>query len=752
MNKGIFFCVLFLIFSACDSGNKREKEENLSKYVNPFIGTDGHGHTYPGASLPFAMVQLSPDNGWEGWDWSSGYHYSKPQIVGFSHTHLSGTGIGDMLDVLVMPTLRDVVNDTTGQGRGFMQSFLSTYSHANEQASPGYYSVKFDQSEIFAEMTSTKRAGLHSYTFPKGDSATVLIDLAWSVNDDEATDSYMYVEDDSSTVVGYRFSKGWAKDQKVYFAAKFSRKFDRFKLVRNGILNRGINEVNAKHSTGAFHFENTEKLPILLKIGISSVSEEAAIKNLENEIKDWDFEAVVKESKKVWNAELEKIYIRTPDIQVKTNFYTALYHLMQAPNLYSDVDGNFRAVNNQIVKAEGYDKYYTFSLWDTFRAAHPLFTIFQPQKTDDFIESMLSFYENNPDSTLPEWALWGNETNTMIGYHSTPVIADAWLKGINDFNGLLALRAMKNTANSDVEGLPFYKEFKYIPADKQKESVSKTLEYAFDDWGIARMAENFSDTAAQRIFDERAQYYKNVFDKGSNFMRPKLEDGTWKEKESLLGSAESNDYTEGNAWQYTWYVPHDIDGLINLMGGKNAFEKKLDSLFTTTPPEELSKEISDMSGFIGQYVHGNEPSHHIAYLYNFVDKPEKTQERVRQIMKEFYKPSPEGIIGNEDCGQMSAWYIFSALGFYPVNPVGGVYELGSPIVQYAEIALPDDKAFIIRALNQSDENIYVQSVTLNGKKVEGHSITHEQIMEGGELIFEMTNRIIKSTQTQTLSR
>ncbi|MEM1137500.1 MAG: GH92 family glycosyl hydrolase [Bacteroidota bacterium] len=740
MKKSILFFFVGLLFLGCNSSNKPEKEKDLSKYVNPFIGTDGHGHTFPGASVPFSMVQLSPDNGWEGWDWSSGYHYSKQQIIGFSHTHLSGTGVGDMLDILVMPTLRDVVTDTTGQGKGFMQSFVATFSHANEQASPGYYSVKFNQSDILAEITSTKRAGFHRYTFPNTDFATILLDLGWSVNFDEATDTYIKVTNDSTSLTGYRFSKGWAAKQKVFFAAKFSKKINSLKLVKNGVIQAANNEVRAKHTAASLYFDNPDKKPILLKVGISSVSEEGALNNLNSEIDHWDFDKTKQDARNSWNEELAKIYIKTPDIQLKTNFYSSMYHLMLAPNLYSDVDGKYRALNDNIEKAEGYEKYFTFSLWDTFRAAHPLFTIIQPEKTDDFIESMLSHYFNNPDSLLPIWSLWGNETETMIGYHAVPVIVDAWLKGLNNFNGLAALNAMKKTANNNRKGIEWYKTMKYIPADKEKGSVSKTVEYAYDDWCIARMAENFSDTATQRIFDERATYYKNVFDTETKFMRPKLADGNWKEKAALFNSGYDNDYTEGNAWQYTWFVPHQIEELIEMMGGNEAFVKKLDSLFTASPVE--GEKALDMSGFIGQYVHGNEPSHHVAYLYNFAGAPKKTQQTVRTIMDKFYKPTPEGLIGNEDCGQMSAWYLFSALGFYPVNPVGGNYQIGSPIVQAAEISLPNDKVFKIRVLNQGDKNIYVQSASLNGKRIDNLNLKHEQIMAGGELVFEMTNKPI----------
>lgn len=732
--------------TGCDrSRNRQEFITNFTSYVNPFIGTDGHGHTYPGATRPFGMVQLSPDNGKNGWDWTSGYHYSSDTIVGFSHTHLSGTGVGDLLDILVLPTTKPVPFSKYIDVGPDISQYYSRFSHENEKASPGYYAVFLDDCGINAELTTTERAGFHRYDPLDKDTITFFIDLKFAVNYDSVTQSHIkYISD--SLISGYRYSSGWAKDQKVFFAMRFSKPIKEFRLFSPDSLILGdTSSIQARRVTGVFKFYIPDKSRLMVKVGISSVSEENALTNLNNEISGWDFEKVKNQSREIWDRELGKIRVFSDNQEYLRVFYTALYHSMLAPNVYSDSLMNqtfeYRSPHNEIKSSNNLVNYYTFSLWDTYRATHPLFTILNPGMARNFVKAMMAHYHDT--GLLPVWTLWGNETNTMIGYHSIPVIADAYLKGLlPDIDKDTLYQALIASAFQEIREIPLYRKYGYIPADSLNNTVSKTLEYAYDDWCIARVAQKLGKSQDHHLFTERAGYYKNLFDSATCFMRAKLGNGNWKEPFDPVDTRYNNDYTEGNAWQYTWYVPQDIENLISMMGGTERFTAKLDSLFSI--PSDMGEEAAlDVSGMIGQYVHGNEPSHHIPYLYNYSGQPWKTQEKVRQILTELYNDQPDGLPGNEDCGQMSAWYIFSALGFYPVNPANSKYDLGIPLFRQAEIQLDMQKKFTIIIKNYSPDRKYVKSVSLNGNTLQDQFITHEQIMQGGTLEFELSEEPLK---------
>ena len=717
--------------------------QNYSQYVNPFIGTGLNGHTYPGATVPFGMVQLSPDNGRSGWEWSSGYHYSDNIIVGFSHTHLSGTGIGDLYDIQFMPA---IFSNTVSDDEIIKTKFISKFDHKNESANPGYYSVLLKDYNITTELTAALRSGIQKHTFNKDGNEFVQLDLGYSKNWDTPTETNIKVVNEK-TICGYRFSKGWANDQRVYFYTEFSEPIQKSFLVEDSVFQKSMQEVTGKTSRAIFQFDLNPNTSLLIKTGISSVSIDNAKLNLENDINDWDFEGVKKRADEKWNKELSKIEIKSLDKNLLTTFYTVLYHTMLAPVVFSDVNGEYKGADGKIHQARDYTKYSIFSLWDTFRAEHPLFTIIQPDKVDNMINSMLSHY--NEYGLLPVWELLGNETGTMIGYHAIPVITDAILKGFNGFDINLAYVAMKKSAMQDHLGLSTYKTLGYVADYKaaspdsigEVESVSKTLEYAYDDWCIAQVAKHLGKEEDYKYFSIRSEYYRNLFDPSTNFMRAKLINGKWKTPFNPRSSEHrNNEYTEGNAWQYSWFVPQDVEGLINLFGSKAKFIEKLDSLFTTDSKLEGENPSSDISGMIGQYAHGNEPSQHIAYIYNFVGESWKTQQRVNQILRSFYNHTPEGLIGNEDCGQMSAWYIFSALGFYPFNPADQNYVIGSPMFDEAIINLENGKQFSIKANNVSDKNIYIQSAKLNGKDLQRSFITHKEIMNGGLLEFEMNDK------------
>ena len=690
---------------------------DLSRYVNPFIGTAGHGHTFPGATVPFGMVQLSPDTRLTGWDGCSGYHYSDSKIYGFSHTHLSGTGISDYGDILFLPTTGDAA----------IRVEPVSFKHENEKAGAGWYTVKLDN-DVLVELTTTKRVGFHRYTFPPSDTGNIILDLA---HRDRVLDSSLKILD-RTHLVGYRRSTAWARNQIVYFAAEFSRPFRTFQATSDN--GTGLGELHGKDIKAAFTFSNTSHEPLLLKVGISAVSIEGAQKNLQAEISNWNFERVRAQAIEDWNFELNKIQVAGGTEEQLETFYTALYHAASAPNLFNDVDGKYLGHDFKVHDGHGFDNYSVFSLWDTFRAAHPLYTIIDQKRTADFINTFLTQYQEG--GRLPVWELAANETDTMIGYHAASIIADAIVKGITGFDQELAFSAMKHSAEMKHYGLDSYIEQGFIPLESERESVSKTLEYAYDDWCIAQVGKKLGHEYDYERYMRRAQSYKNVFDPGSAFVRPRTNAG-WLEP---FDPREVNfSFTEANSWQYSFFAPQDISGLIELMGGEKKFAEKLDELFTTDS-KTTGRDQADITGLIGQYAHGNEPSHHVAYLYNYVGQPWKTQSRVRQILDNFYKAEPDGLIGNEDCGQMSAWYVLSAAGFYPVTPGGTIYAIGTPLFPEIRFQLENGKSFTIKANRVSSLNFYIQSAKLNGKDYRKSYLQHEDLLAGGELVFEMGDK------------
>lgn len=695
-----------------------KKDQLLISYVNPFIGTGGHGHTYPGATMPFGMMQLSPDTRLDGWDGCSGYHYSDNEIYGFSHTHLSGTGVSDYGDILLMPTNKQVFNN----GADGKEGYKSKFSHEKEIAEPGYYKVHLDDTNINVELTASKRSGIHKYNFPSKENQFVILDL---LHRDKVLSAKINKVSDTE-LTGHRFSEAWATDQRLFFAIETSHTF-------TDVLQSPEKKGMVGGQKMALNFINPNNEPVIIKIGISAVDIEGAKKNLKGEIGKKTFKEVKKAAQDFWEKQLEKIVIEDTNLNNKTNFYTSMYHVAIAPNLYQDVDGRYRGMDLKIHEAKDFDYYTVFSMWDTYRAAHPLYTIIEQEKTNDFINTFLAKYDEG--GIMPIWDLAGNYTGCMIGYHAVPIIADAYLKGIKNYDVEKAFKAMKHSATRDKLGLDSYKNFGFIPVEKESESVSKTLEYAYDDWTIAQMAKSLGKENDFKTYSERAQYYKNVFDPSSLFMRGRFRN-TWF---APFDPYEVNfNYTEANSWQYSFYVPQDISGFTKLLGGKDKLENQLDKLFVAEDKTSGRHQV-DITGLIGQYAHGNEPSHHMAYLYNFVNKPAKTQEKVRQILTELYTNTPDGISGNEDCGQMSAWYIFSSLGFYPVTPGSNEYIIGSPLFEKGTINLENGKSFTIEAKNQSTENKYIKSVKLNNEAYDYSYINHEDIMNGGNLVFEMTN-------------
>tara|TARA_R110002111_G_scaffold16141_7_gene41532 strand:- start:6542 stop:9475 length:2934 start_codon:yes stop_codon:yes gene_type:complete len=716
-----FIIILFFIFSCNKNTNNasKQKDQPLIHYVNTFIGTGGHGHTYPGATLPFGMMQLSPDTRLDGWDGCSGYHYTDEYIYGFSHTHLSGTGISDYGDVLLMPTNEINFNNGANGKKGYRAHF----SHDNEFAEPGYYKVNLDSTNIDVELTVAQRSGIHKYEFPSSENQFVILDLE---HRDKVLDTKIEKISDTE-IVGYRHSEAWAKDQRLYFVIKTSHPF-------NDVLQSPSETGMPGARRSALNFINPNNEPVYIKVGISAVDIDGARKNLEAEVLNKDFETVKKEAQQLWESQLEKIVIESNDSDKKTNFYSALYHTMLAPQLYQDVDGRYRGMDLEIHETNDFNYYSVFSLWDTYRAAHPLYTIIEQDRTNDFIKTFLAKYDEG--GIMPMWDLAGNYTDCMIGYHAVPVIADAYLKGLRDYDTEKAFEAMKHSATRDKFGLEAYKTYGFIPVDEESESVSKTLEYAYDDWTIAQMAKAMGKTDDYKTYIQRAQYYKNVFDPETNFMRGRFRN-TWF---TPFDPYEVNfNYTEANAWQYSFYVPQDVSGFIKLLGGKEKLEAQLDELFSAKT-EISGRHQSDITGLIGQYAHGNEPSHHMAYLYNFVNKPHKTQEKVHQILTELYHNDPDGVSGNEDCGQMSAWYVLSSMGFYSVTPGSNEYIIGTPLFDKATINLENGKQFNITANNLSDSNTYIESVKLNGKALNETYISHSAIVSGGSLEFNMTNQ------------
>ena len=728
-----FGILLLFSFSACVSQQPdAETECYATEYVNPFIGTDFTGNTYPGAQAPFGMVQLSPDNGLPGWDRISGYFYPDSTIAGFSHTHLSGTGAGDLYDISFMPVTLPYKEADAPLG------IHSLFSHDEETASAGYYQVRLKDYDINVELTATERCGIQRYTFPEADAA-IFLNLRKAMNWDFTNDTRIEVVD-SVTIQGYRFSDGWARDQHIYFRTRFSKPFASVQLDTATVIKDGKRIGSSAIARFDFHTSAGEQ--ILVTTAISGVSMEGAARNLAAEAPADDFDKYLAVTRKNWNEQLSKVEIKSNDIDEKVKFYTALYHSMLAPTIYSDMDGAYYGPDKQVHQADGWTNYSTFSLWDTYRAAHPLYTYIEPQRVNDMVKSFLAFSEQN--GRLPVWNFYGSETDMMIGYHAVPVIVDAYLKGIGDFDPKKALAACVATANIDeYRGIGLYKKYGYVPYDvtdhynSENWSLSKTLEYAYDDYCIARMAEKLGESQIADEFDKRSRNYKNVYNSQTTFMQPRNNKG------SFIEDFSPDDYTphicESNGWQYFWSVQQDVDGLISLVGGKERFAQKLDSMFTYNPSADEDLPIFS-TGMIGQYAHGNEPSHHVIYLFNAIGQPWKTQKYAAEVMHELYKNTPAGLCGNEDCGQMSAWYVFSAMGFYPVDPISGKYEIGTPMYPEMKMHLANGKTFTILAPAVSKENIYIQSVKLDGNPYDKSYITHEQIMNGSIFEFEMGNK------------
>ena len=733
MRKLLFSVLAFLsVLGACTSPQSSQPETDYTQLVNPFIGTDFTGNTYPGAQAPFGMVQLSPDNGLGGWDRISGYFYPDSTIAGFSHTHLSGTGAGDLYDVLFMP-----VTLPFKEAEGEL-GIHSKFSHQDEEASAGYYRVKLQDYNINVELTATPRCGVQRYTFPKAESM-VILNLKKAMNWDFTMDSQIEIVD-SCNIRGYRFSEGWARGQKLYFATRFSKPFKSVEMDNAEIKLKG--EKVGTSNIARFMFDTEEGEQITIVTALSGVSVEGAMKNLNAEAPHNDFDQYLADAKADWNKRLQRIEVVGTNNDDKVNFYTALYHSMIAPTIYSDVDGKYYGPDKQVHQADGWVNYSTFSLWDTFRAAHPLFTYTEPERVGDMVQSFIAFYEQN--GRLPVWNFWGSETDMMIGYHAVPVIVDAYLKGIDNFDAEKALEACVATANIDeYRGIGSYKKNGYIPYNVTDQyntenwSLSRTLEYAFDDFCIAEMAQKMGKTELADEFYKRSQNYRNVFNPATGFMQPIDDKGVFQP------NFNPDEYTahicESNAWHYFWSVQHDIKGLVSLTGGQDKFAAKLDSMFTYIPAGNEELPIFS-TGMIGQYAHGNEPSHHVIYLYNKVRQPWKAQKYAAQVMHDLYFNAPAGLCGNEDCGQMSAWYVFSAMGFYPVNPVSGEYEIGSPLFPEMRLNLNNGKTFTVLAPNVSRENIYIQSVKVNGQPYDKSYITHQQIMDGVTVEFVMGNQ------------
>lgn len=726
--------VAAILFSGCINQNSND----LTGLVDPLIGTDATGNTFPGASMPFGMVQLSPDTYNDGC--CSGYHYRDTAIIGFSHTHLSGTGVADFGDVLVMPSAGKSVASSGSPGlrRGdtAFGGYTSGFKHTSEKASPGYYGVVLEDSRIKAELTATNRVGLHRYTFPESADSRILFDLEHGImNGDKPLDDCFIRVVSPTEIEGLRHSQGWAPDQYVYFVARFSEPFSDPVLYLNGEASVNSREIKGKSVKAVFKFKTKEGKQILLKVALSAVSTEGARRNLDGELSGWDFDKTVKRAEDAWNAELNKIKVTGGTKDQQKIFYTALYHSLLTPNLYSDVDGQYRGMDHLVHPGEGFNYYTVFSLWDTYRAVHPLFNLIDPKRNQDFIKTMIKQYEQT--GLLPVWELAGCENNCMIGYHAVPVIADAFVKGYRDFDVGKAFEAMLASGAQNTEGIDSYRKFQFLPKENSTNSVSKVLEYAYDDWCIAQVAKSLGRETEYREYIRRSQYYQNQFDATTGLMRPRHADGHWLTpfdpfKVSLL---DQGDYTEANAWHYSFYVPQNIPDLIRLSGGDQRFIQKLDTFFTVKTGAQNS--ISDFEGIFGQYAHGNEPSHHMPYLYNYAGEAWKTQEIAKRAIDEFYSSKPDGLCGNDDCGQLSAWYVFSAMGFYPVCPGQDQYVIGSPVFDQAEITLPNGKKFVIKAQGSGPRAQYIQSATRNGQDYPNSFISHTEMMKGGDLVFHM---------------
>lgn len=726
--------MLFVMQPRVGSSQTTSASTALTRYVDPFIGTGFHGHVFMGANVPFGAVQLGPTQMSQGWDWSSGYHYSDSLIVGFAHTHLSGTGIGDLGDLLLMPTTGPVklMRGTANDSRS---GYASRFSHGAETARPGYYAVHLQRYNIDVALTATERVGLHQYTFPQTSDAHILLDLGEGVGD-KPVETYLEKLNDS-TLVGYRFSKGWAADQRLYFAVIFARPIRQLTLYTDQKAIAGLSAKGIRVQ-GVVSFATQANEKIQVKVGISPVSSKNAMSNIRAELPHWNFARVSSAADAAWNKELGKIMVKTNDQNRLKIFYTALFHTLVAPSLFNDHNGDYRGADKEVHPKATFANMTTFSLWDTYRSAHPLFTITQPRRVADMVNSMLAIYDQQ--GKLPVWHLVGNETNTMPGNSALPVIADACLKGIGGFDVNRAFDAMKTSAMLDERGLAFVKRQGFIPADSLVESVARGLEYAIDDWAVAQVAKKLGKQADYTYFSQRAKAYRYYFDPQTHFMRGRVSATERRSPFSPLVSRHmKDDFAEGNAWQYTWLVPQDVEGLISLFNDEKTFTQKLDSLFVVKG--DMGKEASnDITGLIGQYAHGNEPSHHITYLYGYVGQPGKTADKVRYILDRLYTTRPDGLIGNEDVGQMSAWYVLSAMGFYPVNPANGAYVFGSPVFDAVTIRLENGKTFRVNTVNNSATNRYINRVWINGKPYSKGYLLHSTILSGGTLTLEMTSK------------
>jgi predicted alpha-1,2-mannosidase len=704
----------------------------------PMVGTGAHGHTYPGATVPFGFVQLSPDTPIKGWDACAGYHYSDSTILGFSHTHLSGTGIGDLGDVLVLPITGKLQKSTNYQALT-VDRLCSGFSHDNEFATPGYYRVMLDKYKVLAELTATAHAGMHRYTFPASKESHILIDLVHGINN-QVTDASLKIEN-KKMITGQRTTTGWARHRTIYFAIECSQPWKSLGIEANGKpLPSDQTEIKSRNVRAHLDFKTSAGQQILLRVGLSAVSVEEAKKNLQSEIPSWDFNAVRLAARNNWNEQLSRIKVESANPNIRQTFYSALYHSMTTPTLYNDTDGSYRGPDGEVHTNSGFQYYSTFSLWDTYRAEHPLLTLVQPGRVNDFVQSLLTFYTQGPDKRLPMWVLAGSDTGTMIGYHAIPVIADAYAKGFRGFDAELALNAMRDTAMNDRNRQDEYAKQGYVSSETGKgwRGTARTLEFAYDDWCIAQMATALGKTDEAALFTQRSQNFTNVFDSETRFFRGKTAAGTFRVPFDPK-SFSPDDYAEANTWQYTFAVFHDVPGMIKLYGGNEAFIKKLDELFDQD--SDIHHYLVDFSGLMGQYAHGNEPCHHVPYLYALAGAQYKTALRAHQIMLLQYDNTPEGICGNDDCGQMSAWYVWSAMGLYPLNPADGKYIIGSPLVEKATIQLdpkfyPGGK-FTVIAHDASNQNIYVQSAKLNGEPINRPWITHAEIVKGGTLELEM---------------
>ncbi len=770
--------ILFLVLTLSASVILYGQPASPAGFVNPFIGTQEMGHTFPGACVPFGFVQLSPDTDTIPYDkegrynpdvyrYCAGYQYLDRTIVGFSHTHFNGTGHSDLGDFLIMPTVGKLqLNPGTADHPE--TGYRSRFRKATEKASPGYYRVHLDDPDVEAELTATLRAGFHQYTFPETDSAHIILDMLHGIYNYDGKVLWAYVQVHNDTLItGYRITRGWARTRYIYFALSFSKPFKSYGFrndeqpVYKGFWRKFNQQENFPEMAGRkirahFDFSTHDGEKIKIKIGLSAVSMDGALQNLQTEIPDWNFEKSRMAALKAWDKEFSLIRIEGSNDQ-KTNFYTALYHVLQSPVVYNDVDSLYRGVDQNIHKASGFTNYTTFSLWDTYRAEHPLLTLLYPRRTADIVNSMLAHFDQSPEHMLPVWSHHGNENWCMIGYHSVAVIADAYVKGIHGFDAGKALKACVTTAtNKFYDGIGDYMKYGFVPDDKLANSASITLEYAYDDYTIAQFAgavvrakepsdqeKEFAEDQVQH-FTDRSLNYRNLFDRSSGFIRAKKSDNTWKTPFDPLSTI-GQGFIEGNSWNYSLFVPHDIPEYIGLTGGEKPFISRLDSLFTMYLDDKYFKETEDVTraGLIGNYVHGNEPSHHVAYLYDWTSKPWKTQERIHLIVNTMYRNKPDGLCGNDDCGQMSAWYVFSVLGFYPVCPGTTLYAIGTPCVPSATIALPGEKTFTIKANGFSEQNCYIQSMILNGKTLDKPFIDHADLVAGGTLNFNMGSKPVK---------